>query len=71
MVNFNGVLSTAENVSISAANRAFKYGDGVFETIKVTTNKVIFLEDHYFRLMASMRMLRMKIPMKFTLEFFQ
>lgn len=71
MVNFNGVLSTAENVSISAANRAFKYGDGVFETIKVTTNKVIFLEDHYFRLMASMRMLRMKIPMKFTLEFLQ
>ncbi|PQJ19683.1 aminotransferase class IV [Tenacibaculum sp. SG-28] len=71
MVNFNGVLSTAEIVSISSANRAFKYGDGVFETIKVSNNKIIFLEDHYFRLMASMRMLRMKIPMKFTLEFLQ
>ena len=29
------------------------------------------IEDHYFRLMASMRMLRMEIPMSFTLEFFE
>ena len=27
--------------------------------------------EHYFRLMASMRMLRMKIPMNFTLEFLE
>ncbi len=33
--------------------------------------KVVFWEDHYFRLMASMRMLRMKIPMEFTLEFLE
>ncbi|MBL4604153.1 MAG: aminotransferase class IV, partial [Flavobacteriaceae bacterium] len=28
-------------------------------------------EDHYFRLMASMRMLRMKIPIEFTLEYLE
>jgi branched-chain amino acid aminotransferase len=32
--------------------------------------KLLFLEDHYFRLMASMRILRMPIPMDFTPEFF-
>ncbi|PHO00002.1 aminotransferase class IV [Rhodobacteraceae bacterium 4F10] len=71
MVNFNGTLISDSEVQISTKNRAFKYGDAIFETIKVLNGKVVFVEDHYFRLMASMRMLRMKIPMKFTLEFLQ
>jgi len=71
MINFNGELLYSENVKLSIENRAFKYGDAIFETIKVVNNKVVFLEDHYFRLMASMRMLRMKIPLEFTLEFLE
>ncbi|WP_299669078.1 aminotransferase class IV [uncultured Polaribacter sp.] len=71
MVNFNGELLFKENIRLSSDNRGFKYGDGIFETIKVSNKKVVFWEDHYFRLMASMRMLRMKIPMKFTLEFLE
>lgn len=71
MVNFNGELLFDENVKLSFENRGFKYGDSVFETIKVSNKKVVFWEDHYFRLMASMRMLRMKIPMKFTLEYLE
>lgn len=71
MVNFNGELLFEENTKLSLDNRGFKYGDAIFETIKVYNNKVIFWEDHYFRLMASMRMLRMKIPMTFTLEFLE
>jgi branched-chain amino acid aminotransferase len=71
MINFNGELLFEENIKLSPENRGFKYGDAIFETIKVNNNKIIFWEDHYFRLMASMRMLRMKIPMQFTLEFLQ
>jgi branched-chain amino acid aminotransferase len=71
MINFNGALFEDDNINISSENRGFKYGDSIFETIKVANNKVIFWEDHYFRLMASMRMLRMKIPMEFTLEFLE
>lgn len=71
MVNFNGELLFEEHVSLSINNRGFLYGDSVFETLKVSKGKVIFSEDHYFRLMASMRMLRMKIPMTFTLEFME
>ena len=52
-------------------NRGFKYGDAVFETLKVNGTKILYLEDHYFRLMASMRMIRMEIPMNFTMEFFE
>jgi branched-chain amino acid aminotransferase len=71
MINFNGELLNEENVNLSIQNRGFKYGDAIFETIKVSNNRVIFWEDHYFRLMSSMRMLRMKIPMEFTLEFLE
>lgn len=70
MVNLNGNI-VEDHLKISINNRAFKYGDGLFETIKVLNGKVIFVEDHYFRLMASMRMLRMHISMGLTLEFFE
>ena len=71
MVNFNGELLFEEKTKLSIENRGFKFGDAIFETIKVANHKIIFWEDHYFRLMASMRMLRMKIPMEFTLEFLE
>ena len=71
MINFNGTLESPENFTFTINNRAFKYGDGIFETVKVLNNNLVFWEDHYFRLMSSMRMLRMKIPMSFTLEFLE
>ncbi len=71
MINYNGQIIPKANASISLNNRGFKYGDAVFETIKVKNKKVHFAEDHYFRLMASTRMLRMNVPMNFTLEYFE
>src|SRR5690554_910866 len=70
MVNYNGTLTDHTDVDIYN-NRAFLYGDALFETVKVLDGKVLFLEDHYFRLMASMRIVRMEIPMNFTMEFFE
>lgn len=70
MVNFNGTL-TDNNHIISTKNRGFNYGDALFETIKVSHGKILFWEDHYFRLMASMRIIRMEIPMSFTMEVLQ
>jgi branched-chain amino acid aminotransferase len=70
MINFNGNLIEREE-NILTQNRAFLYGDGVFETLKIINNKILFLEDHYFRLMASMRVIRMEIPMNFTMEYFE
>ena len=71
MINFNGELLFEENVKLSSENRGFKYGDAVFETIKGVNGQLFFWEDHYFRLMASMRILRMDIPMHFSMEFLE
>ena len=70
MVNFNGNIQESSSILIEN-NRGFLFGDSIFETIKVLNNKVLFLEDHYFRLMASMRICRMEIPMNFTMEYFE
>lgn len=71
MVNFNGSMIAESKAMLHSNNRAFNYGDALFETLKIADSKIYFLEDHYFRLMASMRMLRMEIPLNFTMEFFE
>ncbi|MFY0712762.1 aminotransferase class IV [Seonamhaeicola sp. NFXS20] len=70
MINFNGTILDNNKV-ISTENRGFAYGDALFETIKASHGKILFLEDHYFRLMASMRIMRMDIPMNFTMEYLE
>ncbi|TDU39821.1 branched-chain amino acid aminotransferase [Gelidibacter sediminis] len=71
MVNFNGTLHDSSSHLLSIENRGYAYGDALFETLKVVHGKVLFWEDHYFRLMASMRIMRMEIPMNFTMEFLE
>ncbi|WP_010178303.1 aminotransferase class IV [Aquimarina agarilytica] len=71
MINFNGEIVSNTQANLSVFNRGFAYGDAVFETIRVNGNTILFWEDHYFRLMASMRILRMRIPMEFTLEYLE
>ena len=68
MINSNGELLSEQEAKLSVFNRGLAYGDALFETIKTLNGKILFWEDHYFRLMASMRILRMEIPMAFTPE---
>jgi branched-chain amino acid aminotransferase len=69
MINYNGTIQDTGQMDLN--NRGLHYGDAVFETIKVSARKILFWEDHYFRLMASMRIMRMEIPMNFTQEFLE
>ena len=71
MINLNGKIVKEEEAKLSVLNRGFAYGDSVFETIRVISGKIMFWEDHYFRLMASMRIMRMEIPANFSPEFLE
>ena len=68
MINFNGQLVPEDSEYLNHDNRGLLYGDSLFESIRVVKNHIYFLEDHYLRLMSSMRILRMEIPMDFTME---
>lgn len=69
--NYNGTLIGSEKIELPVSNRAMNYGDGVFETMKYSNKRINFWEDHYFRLMASMRILRMEIPMSFSPDYLE
>ena len=69
MINFNGTILQQSNQLIN--NRGFLYGDAVFETLRIVNNKNLFIEDHYFRLMSSMRIIRLDIPDYFTPKFLE
>jgi len=71
MINLNGKIVADNQATLSLKNRGYTYGDALFETIRVNSGMILFWEDHYFRLMASMRIVRMEIPMNFTMEFLQ
>ncbi len=71
MTNVNGNILSSQEASLSVSNRGFAYGDAVFETLRVINGKIMFWEDHYFRLMSSMRIMRMEIPSNFSPEFLE
>ncbi len=71
MINYNGNLLIESEEVVSFNNRGLQYGDALFETLRISNGKILFWEDHYFRLMASMRILRMEIPMSFSMEFLE
>ncbi len=71
MINYDGELIPKNSFYLNATNRAFSSGDALVEVVRLVPDRIFFWEDHYLRLMASMRILRMEIPMNFTMEFLQ
>ena len=71
MVNFNVQIVDDNALYLNGKNRGLLYGDALFETLRVVNGKIIFWEDHYLSLMSSMRILRMEIPMSFSMEFLE
>ena len=71
MLNFNGKLLDHDLDFLDIQNRGLLYGDAVYEELRVVNGHVHFLEEHYLRLMSSMRILRMEIPMVFTMEYME
>lgn len=61
-VIFNGNLRQSEAVNLSLNNRAFCYGDGIFETIIVRRGTCSLLPYHYRRLLEGLQVLEIDLP---------
>lgn len=68
MYSFQGQNYTSLKEVSGDILSAFIQNNVLTETIAIQQNKILFWEEHYLRLMASMRILRMEIPLSFTLE---
>lgn len=68
-VNYNGrIYSNAD--AVFPLNRAMNYGDGLFESIRLHDGEVLFLEEHFNRMVLGMSALQMHVPQYFSIFFF-
>lgn len=59
-VCFNGNFFSFNEPLFTSQNRGFRYGDGIFETIKVYKGKILLEQFHYDRLLLGLKMLQIK-----------
>ncbi len=65
-INHNGIITPEDAPIFTASNRSFRYGDGLFETIRFYQGKVLWLEEHHSRLTLSMHLLDMELATHLT-----
>jgi branched-chain amino acid aminotransferase len=65
---FNGEFFAASEPIITAQNRGFKWGDGIFETMKIFKGKILLQQYHFDRLFVSLKMLQIETNESFTNE---
>ncbi len=68
---YNNKVYPANTPVISSANRSLRYGDGLFETIKVVNDKIINKEFHFERLFTGLSLLQFDISNSFKATFFE
>ena len=71
MVNNNGNISQNNIGHISIQNSSFLTGDFIYENVIMDNSSIFFFEDHYFNIVSTMRIVKMKIPTNFTQEFLE
>ncbi len=69
-INFNGKIFPSDEPILNSQNRAFLYGDALFETIRMSEGKIPFLENHVNRLLQGLHFFKYKVPKKYTPSFF-
>ncbi|MGV3762766.1 aminotransferase class IV [Parapedobacter sp.] len=68
-IDFNSNFIPDRETVLTADNRAFRYGDGVFETMRWMDGDIRFLSHHVARLHEGMRLLKLEQAEKFTADF--
>ncbi|MBK8087042.1 MAG: aminotransferase class IV [Chitinophagaceae bacterium] len=66
--NLNGKVFSGEENVIHPDSRAFRYGEGLFETIRLHNNDLPLWNEHWSRLIHSLPQLYFTVPVHFTKE---
>jgi branched-chain amino acid aminotransferase len=65
---FNGKIVANPTPVLLASNRSYRYGDGLFETMKVLQGKIVLANFHFERLISSLQILKIPLPKQITTE---
>ena len=63
---FNGKIYQLTDSVIGPGNRGLRYGDGLFETMKMVNGNILQQADHFERLWQGLRVLQFEMPRLFT-----
>jgi branched-chain amino acid aminotransferase len=69
-INWNGKIIDKNDFYISPDNRSFRYGDGFFETMKISNGNILLAAHHFTRFFSSLQLLSFDVPVVFTAEYF-
>jgi branched-chain amino acid aminotransferase len=67
-LHFNGKILPAEQALIGAGNRGLRYGDGLFETMRIVNGRIALQALHIERLFAGLAVLQFELPAFFTAD---
>jgi branched-chain amino acid aminotransferase len=67
-VCFNGKFLSADQPVLMADNRGYRYGDGLFETMKVFNGQILLEEFHFQRLLTGLELLKFEISSLFKAD---
>lgn len=59
-INFNGTIVKSDQPVLTVSNRGFRYGDGLFESMRYMKGQLKFPELHLDRLRKGMKMLKLE-----------
>jgi branched-chain amino acid aminotransferase len=65
---FNGKLYKENTAIVGSGNRGLRYGDGLFETMKMLDGKLVLADLHFARLWKGIAVLGFEVPKLFTPE---
>lgn len=68
-INYNGTIVEDKQL-LTTDNRSFRYGDGLFESIRLTGGKIHLLKAHYQRMSEGLEYLKIKLPAEFDANYF-
>ena len=68
---YNSKFFKEGSAVLSADNRGFKFGDGLFETMKSINGHLYFIDEHFARLWQGLQVLQFKIPRHITPDLLQ
>jgi len=71
VINNNGIYIEDQQPVVTARNRSFRYGDALFESVRISNSRPQFLKEHMQRLFAGMKVLKMEMHHEFSETFFE
>lgn len=70
-INHNGNFILSDAPMVTANNRSFRYGDALFETIRLVNYNPQFLKEHLLRLTSGMEVLKMEMNSNLNATFIE